>query len=63
MKIYPMINKIIEILERGLMMFVFFLLMFSIGRAVFIVILSDYMVEIDFWKILTALWIGLRFSC
>ena len=63
MKIYPMINKIIEILERGLVMFVFFLLIFSIGRLVFIVALSDYMVEIDFWEILTALWIGLRLSC
>ena len=58
-----MINKIVEILERGLVMFAFFLLMFSIGRAVFIVALSDYMGEIDLLEVLMALWVGLRLSC
>ena len=63
MKTYSIINKITEILGRGLVMFVFFLLMFSIERIVFIAVLSDYMGEVDILEILAALWIGLRLSC
>ena len=63
MKIYPMKNKILEILGRGLMMFAFFLLMFSIERMIFIVALSDYMMSVEVDEILTALWIGCRLSC
>ena len=63
MKKYPIMNKIIEFLERGLLMFVFFLLMFSVGRIVFIAALSDYMGDVDLMEILSALWIGLRLSC
>ena len=58
-----MLNNIIEILKRGLMMFVFFLLMLSLGRIVFIFVLSDYMGEVSMTDILTALWFGLRLSC
>ena len=58
-----MLNNIIEILKRGLMMFVFFLLMFSIGRIVFIFALRDYISEASAIDILTALWVGLRLSC
>ena len=63
MKIYPTINRITKILERGLMMFAFFLLMFSLGRVFFIAALSDYMGDVDLMEILSALWIGLRLSC
>ena len=63
MKINHIINRIVEFLERGLMMFAFFLLMFSIGRIAFIIVLNDYMNAVDIGEILSALWIGLRLSC
>ena len=63
MKIYPTINGIVGILERGLMMFAFLLLMFSIGRLTFIFVLNDYLGDIELGEILSAMWIGLRLSC
>ena len=57
------ISKITEILERGLVMFVFFLLVFSVGRIIFIAVLNDYMGDVELSEILTAIWIGLRLSC
>ena len=56
-------DKIFKFLGRGLMMFVFFLLMFSLGRIIFIFALNDYIGEVSIADILTALWIGLRLSC
>ncbi len=56
-------NHIIDTLEHGLNIFVFFLLTFSIGRVIFIILLRDYISEVSVTDILTALWIGLRLSC
>ena len=63
MKIYPIINGIVGILERGLLMFAFFLLMFSVGRLTFIFVLNDYLGDVELVEILSAMWIGLRLSC
>ena len=57
------INKIIKNLELGLLMFVFFLLLFSIERIIFIAVLNDYIGSVELMDILTTLWIGLRLSC
>ena len=63
MKKSVIFKKIIETCEHGLLIFVFFLLIFSIFRMIFIAILHDYMSNSNLNDILIALWTGLRLSC
>ena len=56
-------NKIINLCGRGLSTFVFFLLMFSLLRLIFIIALNEYTHEVSISDEMAALWYGLRLSC
>ncbi len=59
-KFFSGMNKF---LEHGLMIFVFFLLIFSTGRMIFIFVLNDYIGDVSIDEIFFAMWLGLRLSC
>ena len=62
-KIKETLKFIAEWLERGFLIFAFFLLSFSIMRLFFIICLNDYINAATFEDIAEALWLGLRLSC
>lgn len=57
------LDNISEVLKRGLVTFVFFLLLFSVERLIFMIALHDYIVANSINEFITTMWLGLRLSC